>query len=261
MPVVLVTGAAQGLGRATCEAFLERGYHAVLADINEDGARRAAGEMHGAGGITVLRCDVADTDSVNETLTRVTQACGRLDVLVNNAGTVDPAPSHEVTDESFDRLVAVHMGGTVRMSRAAFPLLSVSGGSIINVSSITAYRGFPGRLSYVAAKAAIEGITRTLAVEWGPLGIRVNAVAPGFIVTEASRGLAEKGLVDPAARAALTALGRLGQPREIGEVITWLASKGASYITGQTIVVDGGYLVNGRTGKDAFDPFYGSPAT
>jgi 3-oxoacyl-[acyl-carrier protein] reductase len=111
----------------------------------------------------------------------------------------------------------------------------------------------------VAAKAAIEGITRTLAVEWGPLGIRVNAVAPGFIVTEASRGLAERGVVDPAARAALTALGRLGQPREIGDVIAWLASDAASYITGQTIVVDGGYLINGRTGKDPFDPFYGRP--
>jgi NAD(P)-dependent dehydrogenase (short-subunit alcohol dehydrogenase family) len=137
------------------------------------------------------------------------------------------------------------------MSRAALRLLARSEQpAIVNISSVCAARGFPGRLSYNAAKAGIEAVTRTLAVEWGVLGIRVNAVAPGFILTEKSRTFYESGLADAESRASRTALGRLGRPEEIAEAAYWLGSMGSSYVTGHVLVVDGGYLADGRTGPD-----------
>jgi NAD(P)-dependent dehydrogenase (short-subunit alcohol dehydrogenase family) len=248
-PVALVTGGAQGLGRASAEALAARGHHVVLCDVNLDLATKVAREF-GPGCATAVRCDVGDTASVNEAVAQVGRDLGRLDVLVNNAGIMEPSRSEELSDESWERVLRINIGGIMRMSRASHPLLRRSANaSITNISSITAHRGFPGRLAYVASKSATEGMTRVLATEWGP-GIRVNAVAPGFILTERSRAIYESGVADGEARAGMTVMGRLGEPREIGEVVAFLASREASYLTGQVIVVDGGFLANGRTGRD-----------
>lgn len=249
MPVALITGGAQGLGRAAAEALFARGHHVVLCDVNLDVAKKAASEI-APERATALLCDVSDTASVDAALKQVGRDLGRLDVLVNNAGIMEPSRSEELSDESWERVLRINIGGIMRMSRASYPLLRQSdNASIVNISSITAHRGFPGRLAYVASKSAAEGMTRVLATEWGP-GIRVNAVAPGFILTERSRVIYESGIADAEARAEMTVMGRLGEPREIGQVVAWLASREASYLTGQVIVVDGGFLANGRTGRD-----------
>ena len=247
--VAVITGGAQGLGRASAEALAARGYHVVLCDVNPDVASKAAQEI-GPTRATAVRCDVGDTSSVDAAIAQVARDLGRIDALVNNAGIMEPSRSEELSDESWERVLRINIGGIMRMSRACHRLLSESdNASITNISSITAHRGFPGRLAYVASKSATEGMTRVLATEWGPK-IRVNAVAPGFILTERSRAIYESGIADGEARAGMTVMGRLGEPREIGDVVAFLASPEASYLTGQVIVVDGGFLANGRTGRD-----------
>lgn len=249
-PVVLVTGGGAGLGEASCRLFGSRGWRVAVTDIDRQAAEAVA-ESLGDGVAVGVFCDVADADSIPGAFDSVAAAFGRLDCLVNNAGVARPAPSHEVTDEDWDALLSIHLGGTFRMSRAALPQLARSPApTVVNISSICASRGFPGRLSYNAAKAAIEAVTRTLAVEWGVLGLRVNAVAPGFILTDASRKFYESGRADADVRAAMTALGRMGRPSEIAEAVFWLASEASSFVTGQVIVVDGGYLIDGRSGPD-----------
>jgi len=248
--VALVTGGGSGIGEATCRSFASRGWRVVVADVVPQAGRAVASSLPEKLG-TAIECDVGDTHSVEAAMRHVEQSHGRLDVLVNNAGIVRPEPSNEVSDENWTELINVHLGGTFRMSRAAVHLLAQAAApAIVNVSSVCASRGFPGRLSYNASKGAIESVTRTLAIEWGALGIRVNAVAPGFILTPAAQRLYDGGVADPGPRAAATALGRLGKPEEIANAIVWLASDEASYITGQVVVVDGGYLVDGRTGPD-----------
>ena len=176
---------------------------------------------------------------------------GRLDVLVNTAGTIDPAPSHMTGMEEWNHLIDVHLGGTMRTCQAAFPHLMRSPfPSIVNISSITARRGFPARASYNSAKAAIEALTRTLAVEWAAVGIRVNAIAPGFILTPLAEEAYRTGIADRAERERLIPLGRMGQPEEVAQAIRWLATPDSSYVTGQVLAVDGGYLIDGRTGPD-----------
>jgi NAD(P)-dependent dehydrogenase (short-subunit alcohol dehydrogenase family) len=246
--IAVVTGGGSGIGRATALQLAADGHRVVVLDRDLPGAEATISELAGA---TALECDVADSSAVDAAAARVRAAHGRVDVLVNNAGTVHPQPSHEISDGEWERLLAVHLGGTFRASRAFAPLLAqAEAATVVNVSSVCAHRGFPGRLSYDCAKAAIEALTRTLAVEWGRIGIRVNAVAPGFVLTPNSAALYRTGVADGERRTGLTALGRLGAPGEIADAICWLAGPRSSYVTGETIIVDGGFLVNGRTGPD-----------
>ncbi len=255
-PVALVTGAGQGLGRASCVALADAGFQVLATDLSVITAESTAASLKTARAAS-CRCDVSSTESVIHAVAYAEQAFGRLDVVVNNAGIVKPVRTEEETDERWDRVVSINETGALRLVRAAFPLLRrAPSPAIVNLSSVVAQRGFPGRASYAASKAAIEALTRVLAVEWGPLGIRVNCVAPGFIDTEGARQVFESGFGNrPSARAALTALGRVGEPAEVGAVVAWLVSSAASYVTGATIVVDGGYLAWGSTGPDRlFDP-------
>lgn len=248
-PVALVTGGGAGLGEAMCRLFAKRRWSVFVTDIDGDAAQSVADSLGGAGISSV--CDVSDTRSVDRALATAKQTLGQIDCLVNNAGIIRPSPSHQVSDGDWGMLLDVHLGGTFRMARAALPLLARSSSpAVVNVSSICAARGFPGRLSYGAAKAAIEAVTRTLAVEWAPIGMRVNAVAPGFVLTTASRRLYRSGGADIASRERLIPLGRFGKPEEIAEAVLWLGSEASSYVTGQVLAVDGGYLVDGRTGPD-----------
>jgi NAD(P)-dependent dehydrogenase (short-subunit alcohol dehydrogenase family) len=218
----------------------------VIADRDGDAARRVAGGLVQPGGALGVPCDVLDAASVDAMVGQVVDTLGGIDVIVNCAGVVAPEPSAELSDRAWTDLTDVHVLGTLRCVRAAFPALRRSqSAAVVNLSSMNAGLGVSGRLSYCAAKGAVEAMTRVLAVEWAPYGIRVNAVAPGYVETAMLRGMLERGEHDEARLLARVPLGRLAHPDEIATVIAFLASHGASYLTGQTIVVDGGRVVNG----------------
>jgi NAD(P)-dependent dehydrogenase (short-subunit alcohol dehydrogenase family) len=240
-PVAVVTGAAKGLGLADAQRLAAGGYAVVVADLDGDAAGGAAARL--GGGAVGIAVDVADPAAVDELFARVDRDLGRLDVLVNNAGISYPEPTLEVTEERWQRMIDIHLGGTFRCSRGAYPLLARQGGAIVNVSSIAAILGAGKRASYSAAKGGIMALTRDLAIEWAPDGIRVNAVAPGVIETEILIDNIERGLLDPSAFDARIPLGRLGRPEEIADAVYFLAHT-ATYVTGQIIVVDGGFTVS-----------------
>ena len=246
--VVVVTGGASGIGLATVRRFLECGQSVVIADLHLDMAGKAIADMDGSRQRSLaLQVDVTDTTSVDRMVDAIAERFGRLDVLVNNAGYAEPSSSHTVTDEDWARMLDVHLTGTFRCSRAAFELLSrADAPAIVNIASIAAVVGIPMRASYSAAKAGIEGLTRVLAVEWARQRIRVNAVAPGYVLTPLIERRIESGTNTMNRMTARVPLGRLGAPEEIAAVVNFLASKEASYITGQTLVVDGGQTVDGR---------------
>ncbi|MEW5991645.1 MAG: SDR family oxidoreductase [Chloroflexota bacterium] len=247
-----ITGAGRGIGRAIALALARDGYSIAAADLTLDGV---AETVAAAGTGAPLVCDVSDSKAVDRAIEQVVGEFGRLDVVVNNAAIVQPMRTEDVPDEAWMRELDVDQSGPFRVARAAFPHLRQSpAGAIVNVSSVAAHRGFPGRAAYTAAKASLEGLTRVLAVEWGGLGIRVNCVLPGFIQTEGSAAMAQAGRIDFRTRASLTALGRLGTPNEVANTVAWLCSDAASYVTGAAIPVDGGYLAWGWTGPDPLFP-------
>lgn len=248
-PVAYVTGGAGGIGRATCEAFFAAGYRVALTDLDGETAAAAAGEIDPSGErVAGLACDVSSTESVDRAVHAAIERFGRLDALVNVAGVVGPGHSEELSDSEWDRLISIHLGGTFRCSRAAFPALEASGaGSIVSISSIAARTGFSFRASYCAAKAGIEGLTRALAVEWAKRNVRVNAVAPGHVRTPMLDHSLAIGSVTPEiveARTKRIPMGRYAQPEEIASVVLFLCSPAASYVTGEVIYVDGAITVN-----------------
>jgi len=243
--VAVVTGGARGIGSATCDAFAAAGFRIVVADLDAAAANAKAVELVAAGADAMgVALDVTDTPSTDAMVAAVMARFGRLDALVNNAGIIDPGPSAQVTDAAWSRMLAVHVDGTFRCSRAAHPAMVASGGgTIVNIASIAAHVGIAKRLSYSAAKAAVEGIARGLAVEWAADGIRVNAVAPGYTRTELYQRAVDAGLVATDNLMARIPLGRPAEPSELASVIVFLSGSGSSYITGQTIIVDGGLVV------------------
>jgi NAD(P)-dependent dehydrogenase (short-subunit alcohol dehydrogenase family) len=246
---VFVTGGAGGIGRATCQAFFDGGYRVALTDLDTDASAAAAAEIDPSGErVLGVACDVSATQSVDAAVAAAVARFGRLDSLANIAGVVGPGPSEELSDESWDRLISIHLGGAFRCSRAAFPALSSTGaGSIVSISSIAGRTGFSIRASYCAAKAGIEGLTRALAVEWAKRGVRVNAVAPGHVRTPMLDHSLKIGSVTPEtieARTQRIPMGRYAEPSEIAAVVLFLCSPAASYITGETICVDGAITVN-----------------
>ncbi|WP_150954613.1 SDR family NAD(P)-dependent oxidoreductase [Microbacterium testaceum] len=242
----LITGGASGVGFATARRWLRDGGRVALLDLNEDALTRAAASL--GPGTVFASANVASDDAVRDAVERaVGQLGGSLDVVVNCAGIARPAAAADVSDSDWSGLVDVHLNGTMRVSRAAYPWLAQSPqAAIVNVSSVAAQAGMPGRSSYCAAKAGIEGLTRALAVEWASQGIRVNAVAPGYINSEMTAGLIAKGSLDLSPIIARTPMARLAEPEEISGAIAFLASPDASYVTGQTLYVDGGMTVDGN---------------
>jgi 3-oxoacyl-[acyl-carrier protein] reductase len=190
--------------------------------------------------------DVTDDDSVDHMVERVGAWAGGLDVLLNNAGVISRAPSEELSTSAWARDLDVNVTGAFRCARSAFPLLKASDfPSIINVGSLGSTLGMPMRASYNTSKAGILGLTRTLAAEWGPLGIRVNAITPGFIETSMMRSGIDSGALDEEFMLRRIPMRRLGQASEIADVALFLASGGASYVNGAAIPVDGGTTIDG----------------
>jgi NAD(P)-dependent dehydrogenase (short-subunit alcohol dehydrogenase family) len=244
-PVALVTGGARGLGRATCEAFVAQGHRVAVADLDAARAEATAEELQALGGEALaIEADVTSTPSVDAMVARAMDRFGRLDALVNNAGISAPAPSVSVSDEAWDRMMSVHLDGSFRCARAAHPALVASGGgAIVNIASVGAHVGLRGRLAYSVAKAALEAMARVLAVEWAADGIRVNAVAPGYAATELYQRAVDAGFVATDRLMARIPMGRLADPAEVASVVVFLSTPASSYVTGQTVIADGGLVV------------------
>ncbi|MFC4079312.1 SDR family NAD(P)-dependent oxidoreductase [Amycolatopsis samaneae] len=238
---VVVTGGASGIGRATAEAFAGEGEHVVIADISGEAARDVAKEL----GVDHVELDISDPESVDAAVAAVTARTGPIDVLVNNAGLAGGGGPITALDVAvFDRCVRVNFRGTFLMTRAVGAHMVAAGtrGAIVNISSIGARQPTPGLGHYEATKAAVEALTRSAALELAPHGIRVNAVAPGPVLTPMTAGFA----ADTAAREAWEARIPLGSIASVSDVVpsvVFLASPGARHITGASLQVDGGQLL------------------
>lgn len=239
-----VTGGASGIGLETSKAWVATGGSVILLDRNLSAASQAAAELgHNARAVEI---DVTDATSVKQAFSDIRDTETRLDGLVNAAGVSWPAPSSEISEEQFTTLIDIHLNGTQRCSQAAFPLLKHSShASIVNLSSVATRFGMPQRAAYSAGKAGIDGLTRTLAVEWAPMKIRVNSVAPGYVRTALTNKLIEDGKLRTDRIIERTPMGRFAEPEEVSEAILFLLSPKSSYITGHCLAVDGGMTVGG----------------
>lgn len=248
--VALVTGSANGIGLTTARELGRRGYRIVIADRNAAGAEAAASAA-AREGITAcaVMVDVTDTASVERMVAAAQARFGRLDLLVNNAGMPGKHVSAQMSDSDWLAMLDVNLSGAFRCARAAYSLLCLSKSpSIVNIGSIAGLAGMSGRAGYGAAKAGISGLTRVLATEWAPDRIRVNAIAPGYVRTAGFEQRMLSSANDVAAELErLVPLGRLCTPEEVAGVVCFLASQDANYITGQTIVVDGGVSIAAKS--------------
>jgi 3-oxoacyl-[acyl-carrier protein] reductase len=244
--VVVVTGAARGIGAGTAKRFADEGAAVAILDL-EEAAAAATAKSLGATKAIGVGCDVADAAAVQAAVDRVTDELGRLDVLVNNAGITRDNLLFKMTEDDWDLVMNVHLKGAFLMSRAAQKVMTEQKyGKILNLSSVSAL-GNRGQANYSAAKMGIQGFTRTLAIELGPFGINVNAIAPGFIVTEMTDATARRLKLEPEQLRQMNAdanpVRRVGEPADIAAAAAFLCSDEASYITGQVLYVDGGARV------------------
>jgi len=243
--VALVTGAASGIGRETARAFAAAGARVVLTDLAADAAAALAAEL----GPSALAApaDVTDADAVRAVTDRAMAQWGRIDCLVNCAGIADEMkPTFEQDIDRWQRVLDVSLRGSYLFSReAGRHMAAARAGAIVNFASIAGLVGLPGRNAYSAAKAGLITMTKGLASEWGCYGIRVNAVAPGYVDTPMVEGLMARGRIGTEGILRRTPLGRFGQPQEIATAVLFLCSAGAAYITGACLSVDGGWVAFG----------------
>jgi NAD(P)-dependent dehydrogenase (short-subunit alcohol dehydrogenase family) len=241
--VALVTGAASGIGREIACKLAEAGARVAVSDIDEDGGLETVRHIHGAGGEAAFI--EADTSKPTHNLALVTSTVrrfGALHIAVNNAGVGGPiAPVGEYPLDGWDKVIAVNLSGVFYGMRYQIPAIKAAGGgSIVNVASILGHVGFRNSAAYVAAKHGVVGLTKNAALEYGPDKIRVNAVGPGFILTPMIAKSLDPGAIKTLE--GLHALGRLGDPSEVAELVLWLSSDKASFVTGSYYAIDGGYL-------------------
>jgi len=244
--IAIITGAGSGIGEATARLLAKAGAAVIVADIDESRAKRVANDIELDGGTSLaVQVDVSDEPMVSRLISQTAKAFGRLDVLVNNASWVYPTMEKaflEMPLDEWDRTQAVNFRGVVLCCRAALPLLEANRGNIVNITSVNAQIIANGA-AYCASKAAVAHLTHSLALEYARRGVRVNAIAPGWIDTPgvlfSTRGPKAEAAVDQ-----LIPMGRLGRPEEIAHAVAFLASDVfSSYITGSTVLVDGGWVL------------------
>lgn len=243
--VALVTGGAQGIGRAIAARLAREGAAVAILDANGSGAREAARALAAEGGRAIaVQCDVSRRDDVHAALNATVAQFGRVTVLVNNAGVIRRAPFLETTDEMWAEVLAVNLTGAFIVAQEVSRAMVAQGfGRIINMASVAAEIAHSNHAAYSVSKAGLEAMTRAMAFELAPFGIIVNAIAPGTIATPfALDSLSEKGRT---ARLDRIPLGRFGEGGEVAAVVAFLASADASYITGAVIPIDGGLVVGG----------------
>ena len=238
--VAIVTGAASGIGREIALVLARQGARVLAVDRNGDGLREVCAQAQGT--MTPCVTELTRADAPASVFAACTAAFGApLSILVNNAGLGNARAAHETSDEVFDRYLDLNLRITFRMSRDALAAFGPDGGAIVNIASIFGLVGFPRSAPYAAAKAALGGLTRQMAADYGARGVRVNAIAPGLIATPAtaeriaSNTLFQEGLI----RA--TPLGRPGTPKDVADAVAFLCSGEAAFISGQTLAVDGGW--------------------
>ena len=241
--VAVVTGSARGIGAATARRFAEEGAMVAVLDLDEQTAAATAAGL-GAEKAIGVACDVTDAPSVEAAVARVVEELGKVDVLVNNAGVTRDNLLFKMTEDDWDVVMNVHLRGAFLMSREVQKhMVAAKYGKILSLSSVSAL-GNRGQANYSAAKMGLQGFTRTLALELGPFGVNVNAIAPGFIVTDMTDATARRVGVEPEeyrkAAAERTPVRRVGYPEDIAAAAAFLCSDEASFITGQTLYVDGG---------------------
>jgi len=241
--VAIVTGASRGIGRSIAEVFAREGASVVICGRKQETLDQVAHEV--AGRIVPMACHVGRLEDLERLVDRTTREFGRIDILVNNAGTnIAQGPAIEMTDIQFDKMVEINLKSTFRLTRLVAPGMCTRGsGSIINITSIAGLRPQFHSLLYSMTKAALNMMTQSYALELGPRGVRVNSIAPGLVETT----LSEYYWKDEARFQPLMEwqpLKHLGQPREIAEIALLLASDDSSFMTGQTVVVDGGRLLS-----------------
>lgn len=250
--VAVVTGAGRGIGRAIADDLAARGADVALFDLQQpDEAASAIAAAHGVRTLAVT-ADVSDEASVNAGCARVAAELGAISVLVNNAGIMqrESADHHTLPASDLQRMLSVHVGGPATMSAAVLPGMRAQGfGRIINLSSVIGLVGLQRRTAYSTAKAAIAGLTRGLALENGRHGVTVNAVAPGYVLTDVLREKMRLGTLDYNLFAERSAVGRWALPEEIARVIGFLAEPASGFITAAIWPVDGGYAANGNPGE------------
>ncbi|MAU60848.1 MAG: short chain dehydrogenase [Parvibaculum sp.] len=247
--VAMVTGAAAGIGRATALKFASEGARVSLSDIDEDGGDATASMIRERGGDALfVKGDVADPSDVAELVAKTVARFGRLDCACNNAGIEGKVvPLAEQPLENFERVIAVNLRGVFLCLQAEIrQMLKNGGGAIVNLASVAGLIGFPGLAPYVASKHGVNGLTKNAALEYSKLGIRVNSICPGGIDTRMLDSLAAQStggklttgeLMNP-----LHPIGRIGTPEEVAELVVWLCSDRASFITGANIPIDGGFV-------------------
>jgi len=248
-PVVLVTGARRGIGRAVAERFLAESWHVALNDIEASELANTANDLGGpTGPVTAHPGDVSDADAARSLVREVVSSHGRLNALVNNAATIRFAPFVDSTEADLEASLSTNASGAFFCTQAAARhwIETAVPGAVVMVSSVSAHQARPGHAAYGASKAAMEMIAKVAALELAEHGIRVNCVAPGGpILTEFVAPLAARPGFEERVRAAVP-MGRTGSPEEVADVVFYLVSEQASYVTGATIVVDGGVSIGRR---------------
>lgn len=239
--IAIVTGGSQGIGRACALSLAKRGATVVVGDIRDSAQLKSiASDL--TGNIDLIEADVTDPAAL-ERVVEQADALGGLDILVNNAGVVARESITDLTHEQWDEVINVNLTGVYHAVKAAYPLLRDSGGTIVTVSSLLAQIGYPNRAAYSASKGGLDALTRALAAEMGPDGVRVNAVNPGFIRSEMTQPYIDAGRAEE--YEARTAIGQLGEPEDVAETVAFLASDLAAFISGETLLVDGGQAALG----------------
>lgn len=237
----IVTGSGRGIGRAIALELARRGADVAISDVDQESAEAVAGEIRDLDRKSLAQpCNVTDKEQVDALVSRTVEVLGGLEIFVNNAGITRDTIFIRMTAEQWEQVLDVNLKGTFfGCQAAARVMMKARAGSIVNVASVVGLMGNPGQANYSASKAGVITLTRTLAKELAGRGVRVNAVAPGFIETEMTKNLPEK------ARAAFLEhipLGRAGTPEDVASAISWLCSPHAAYLTGQTLVIDGGLM-------------------
>jgi 3-oxoacyl-[acyl-carrier protein] reductase len=245
--VAIVTGSSSGIGRAIAGELAARGMSVVVTSRSQERARATAAAIEGEGRTALgLAVELTAVDGPAALVERALETFGRLDVLVNNAGAGQVADSDTLALADWQRIIDLDLSAPFRCAQAASrPMLAAGRGVIVNVSSLLGHLGLARRAAYGAAKHGLEGLTKTLAVEWARRGVRVVSVSPAYVATELLAGTSKAGGFTLEEVAQRTPLGRLAEPAEVARVVAFLVSDDASYVTGSSVLVDGGWIADG----------------